>query len=241
MEGAVVPVGGDLVVTSGAWSFERGVAPGFVDHVRRSVPLYDLGHQLVAEMASTFVRPGGLGYELGSATGQLLRTLACASPRTRAASWVGIEHEAEMVEQSRQWCGDLENVIIVEGDIATTEYRRCDFAVAYLTLDFLDLEPRTRTVERVHRSLRDGGGMFVFEKVLTADPRLHSLVTLLHHRFKRACGLTPEEILNKADSLAGIMQPMTGEEYADLLRGAGFRSVTTVLKHLCFEGFMALK
>jgi tRNA (cmo5U34)-methyltransferase len=234
-------VGDQLEVSDGTWSFSDGVAPTFLDHVRRSVPLYDVGHQLVTEVATLFVRPGGVGYELGSATGQLLRTLASASPRTRSASWIGVDCQPEMVERARRWCEGIENASVVVDDIATMDYRSCDFVVAYLTLGFLDPEPRTRALERVREALREGGGLFVFEKVLTADPRLHSLLDLLYFRFKRAAGLSAEEILNKADSLAGVLQPMTSEEQAELLRSAGFRSVVPVLKYLCFEGFVAVK
>jgi tRNA (cmo5U34)-methyltransferase len=233
-------VGADLAVVDGAWSFEGPVAQGFVEHVRSSVPLYDEGHRLAAELASTFVRPGGLGYELGSATGQLLRTLATANDRTRAASWVGVERQQEMAEAARRHCAGIPNVSVVVGDVARVDYRPCDFAVAYLTLNFLDFAARADVLTRVRRSLRNGGGLFVFEKVLTPDPHLAGIVNLLHLRFKRDRGLSAEEILNKADSLAGILQPLTSAEYVELLHGAGFGRVTPVIRYLCFEGFLAL-
>ncbi len=234
-------VGEGLEIVDGAWSFERSVAPNFVDHVRRSVPLYDAGHELAAQFSSCFVRPGGLAYELGSSTGQLLRCLATARPRNRTVSWIGIEREPEMVEAARSYCHDVGNVKFVEADISTTDYRPCDFAIAYLTLDFLDTEPRARTLRRVASALRPGGALFIYEKVLATDPRMQNLMTLLHNRLKRERGLTAEEILNKADSLAGVMQPITSDEYVALLRDCGFSSVVSVLKYLCFEGFVAVR
>jgi tRNA (cmo5U34)-methyltransferase len=234
-------VGDDLQVTDGAWSFQTGVAATFVDHVRRSVPHYDDGHELVAQFSSCFVRPDGLAYELGAATGQLLKRVATATPRNRSARWIGIDNQPEMVEQAREHCREVGNVTLLEGDISTVAYRRCDFVIAYLTLDFLDHEPRTRTLRRVHQALRPGGALFLFEKVLAPDARLQNLITLLHYRFKREQGLTADEILNKADSLAGVMQPMTSGEHVALLRRCGFTSISSVLKHLCFEGFIAIK
>ncbi|MEX5635692.1 MULTISPECIES: methyltransferase domain-containing protein [Parafrankia] len=235
-----MPVGAKLAVANGAWNFDGPVmAAGFVDHVRRSVPFYDAGHGLAAELASTFVRPGGLGYEFGTSTGQLLRTLATSAERNRAASWIGVERVPEMVESARRHCAGLGNVSVVKADLTDFELRPCDFAVAYLTLNFLDEKPRADVLARVRQSLREGGGLFVFEKVLTPDPHLAAIIDLLHLRFKRANGLSPEEILNKADSLAGILQPATAEEYVDLMRAAGFRRVTSVMRYLCFEGFLA--
>ncbi|OLT16989.1 hypothetical protein BJF78_13480 [Pseudonocardia sp. CNS-139] len=230
-----------MVTEDGTWSFHRGVAPTFVDHVRRSVPLYDAGHELVAEISSCFVRPGGVAYELGSSTGQLLRQVATASPRNRSATWIGVEHVSEMVDQARAHCAGVENIVLVQSDISAMDYRSCDFVTAYLTLDFLDPEPRIRTLRRVAQALRPGGAMFVYEKVLAPDSRTQNLISMLHHRFKRQHGLTAEEILNKADSLAGVMQPLTAGEYRDLLLECGFSSVVPVLRYLCFEGFLALR
>jgi len=70
---------------------------------------------------------------------------------------------------------------------------------------------------------------------------LEDLVTTLHYRWKRRAGLSPEEILNKRESLLGVLQPTTSADNLSMLHTCGFRSAASVLKHLCFEGFIAIK
>jgi hypothetical protein len=58
---------------------------------------------------------------------------------------------------------------------------------------------------------------------------------------KRKAGLSPEEILNKKESLLGVLQPVSTDDNLALLREAGFTSYGTILKYLAFEGFIAIK
>jgi tRNA (cmo5U34)-methyltransferase len=41
------PVGDGIVTENASWSF-AGIGETFTDHVRRSVPLYDEGHDLMS-------------------------------------------------------------------------------------------------------------------------------------------------------------------------------------------------
>ena len=87
-----------------------------------------------------------------------------------------------------------------------------------------------------------GGGAFVFfEKVRGPDARFHDIVTSLYHDFKLRNGFSPEEIINKAQSLKGAMKPFTPQGNLDLLKRAGFVDMMTIMKYVCFEGFLAIK
>ncbi|WP_166355676.1 methyltransferase domain-containing protein [Phytoactinopolyspora limicola] len=236
-------VGDGLHAGTGSWAFSGDVPRVFVDHARRSVPLYDVGHDLACDLSTCFVgRNGrGLGYELGSSTGELLRRLATHGPSNMATRWVGLDVEAGMTLAAREHCAGLGNVDVFQGDVATMSFEQCDFVVAYLTLHFLPLDRRRDVVGRVYEALRPGGAFFLFDKVLAADARLEDVVTTLHFRWKRRAGLSPEEILNKKESLLGVLQPVTTDENLVMLAEAGFPSVASVFKHLCFEGFVAVK
>ena len=50
-----------------------------------------------------------------------------------------------------------------------------------------------------------------------------------------------EEIMNKAQSLKGVLDPFSTEGNLGLLKRAGFVDVMTVMKYVCFEGFLAIK
>jgi SAM-dependent methyltransferase len=121
------------ITAPGSWVFSGDVPSVFVDHARHSVPLYDAGHDLVCNLSTCFL--GGdvprVGYELGSATGQLLRRLATYGPANSATHWIGVDREAAMVEVAREHCADLGNVEVIEGDLATLDYQSCDIVIAY--------------------------------------------------------------------------------------------------------------
>ncbi len=168
-----VTVGDGLQASTGGWTFAGGVPRVFVDHARRSVPLYDIGHELVCNLSSCFIGRGrGLAYELGAATGELLRRLATHGAASCAIQWVGVDREAGMVAEARRHRDDLDDVEVIQGDITAMSYEPCDFVVAYLTLHFVPLDVRFEVVQRVCAALRPGGAFFLFEKVLSPDARL---------------------------------------------------------------------
>ena len=223
--------------------FSGDVPAVFVDHARHSVPLYDAGHDLVCDLSTCFL--GGdvprVGYELGSATGQLLRRLATYGPANAATHWIGVDREAAMVTAAREHCAGLGNVEVVEGDLAAIDYERCDFVVAYLTMHFLPPGLRREVLHQICQALRPDGAFFMFDKVLAPGAQLEDLITTLHYRFKRKAGLSPEEILNKKESLLGVLEPVSTDDNVAILREAGFTSYGTIMKYLAFEGFIAIK
>lgn len=236
-------VGSGLHADIGSWTFAGEVPRVFGEHVRHSVPLYDIGHDLVCDLATSFLgRAGrGVGYELGCATGELLRRLATHSPVHASAHWIGVDSEEGMTAAARQRCAGLDNIDLIHGDLTTLTYEACDFVVAYLTLHFIPMDQRVAVIQRIYDALRPGGAVFLFEKVLAANAQLEDLFSTLHYRWKRSAGLSPDEILNKKDSLMGILKPTTTDDNLTMLRGSGFTNPATVLKHLCFEGFVAVK
>ena len=54
-------------------------------------------------------------------------------------------------------------------------------------------------------------------------------------------GYSHEEILNKTRSLKGVMEPFSTNGNLDMLKRAGFKDISTVIKDICFQGFIAIK
>jgi tRNA (cmo5U34)-methyltransferase len=80
-----------------------------------------------------------------------------------------------------------------------------------------------------------------FEKVRGPDARFQDIMKVLYHDFKKRNGFTPEEILNKEESLRGVLDPFSTEGNVGLLKRAGFVDFMTVMKYVCFEGVLAIK
>jgi tRNA (cmo5U34)-methyltransferase len=155
--------------------------------------------------------------------------------------WIGYDCEPEMIAFAEERCRELPNVTVAVADIADLEYQPCDFVSAYLVLQFLPIYRRERVVQQVFHALRDGGALFLFEKVHELDTRVSDLMAVLHHDFKLAHGLRSSEIVNKARAIATVLEPRTSSENLLMLERTGFRSVAAVSRYLCFEGYLAIK
>jgi tRNA (cmo5U34)-methyltransferase len=234
-------VGQRIEAERGAWSFDGDVATHFLDHVRRSVPFYDQGHDLICQMSDFFCHRDSVCYEIGVATGQLLRKLALHQAHKPGVRWIGIDRVRNMIEAAREHCAGIANIALVDDDVRTHEFEKCDLIVSYYCIQFIEPRDRQSVINRLYERLNWGGAFILFEKVRAPDARFQDLATALYNDFKAANGFTAEEILNKSASLKGVLEPFSTEGNLGLLRRAGFTDITTVMKYVCFEGFLAIK
>jgi tRNA (cmo5U34)-methyltransferase len=66
-------------------------------------------------------------------------------------------------------------------------------------------------------------------------------MTGVYHEMKIESGYSGEEIIGKSRSLKGVLEPFSTEGNREMLKRAGFEDVLTVMKHTCFEMFLAIK
>jgi tRNA (cmo5U34)-methyltransferase len=234
-------VGDNIPIARADWSFGGAVPENFVAHVRRSVPGYDEGHELACRVSDFFVHRDSVCYELGPATGELLRRLAEHHAHKPAVRWIGIDRERSMVARARAHCDGLPGVEVRCDDVVQIEYEPCDLVVAYYTIQFVEPRVRQTVFDRVYAALNWGGAFVLFEKTRGPDARFQDILTQLYVEFKRRQGFSGDEILDKAESLKGVLEPFTTQANIDLLRRAGFTDVMTIYKNICFEGLLAIK
>jgi tRNA (cmo5U34)-methyltransferase len=233
-------VGDGISAPNAAWTFADGVATTFSQHVRRSVPLYDVGHDLVCQLSDFFVRGESVCYEIGVSCGDLLGKLAQHNA-TKGARWVGLDVEPSMIEKARENLSGNKNVSLHVADAVHYEFERADFIVSYYSLQFVPPKWRQQLLTRLYDSLNWGGALVLFEKVRACDARFQDIMTLLYSEFKLRQQFTPEEILAKSRSLKGVLEPFSTQANIDLLKRAGFVDVMSVMKYVSFEGFVAIK
>lgn len=234
-------VGHEIETARANWSFDGSVADTFVDHVRQSVPLYDAGHELITSISDYFVRDDSTCYEIGTSTGQLLRRLAEHHGHKPGVRWIGIDAVAPMVAKARAHCADLPNVAIVEDDALTHPYEKADLFVSYYCVQFVQPRHRQDLINRIYERLHWGGAFVMFEKVRGPDARFQDMSVAIYNDFKARNGFSADEILNKTSSLKGVLEPFSTEGNLGLLRRAGFTDIMSVMKWVCFEGFLAIK
>ncbi len=233
--------GEGILTANASWTFGAGTAQRFEAHVRRSVPFYDVGHDLVLKLSDFFVHADSICYELGSSTGALTRKLGARHPGS--VRWVGLDVEPEMTEEARLRTAEdgQHNLVHLTDDVTAFPYEPSDFMVAYYTVQFVRPSQRQQLIDHIYRSLAWGGAFVLFEKVRSPDARFQDISNALYADFKLEQGYTPDEIIAKTRSLKGVLEPFSTQGNLDLLRRAGFVDITSVFKYLCFEGTLCIK
>ncbi|MFZ5589818.1 MAG: methyltransferase domain-containing protein [Pseudomonadota bacterium] len=236
-------VGDGIQADRANWKFSGDASKNFDEHVRRSVPFYTEGHDLICDISDFFVKPDSVIYELGSSTGVLTLKLAEHNKHKPKARFIGIDIEADMVEiaeEKKKLNADL-NVTFLVGDILETEMEATDMIVSYYTVQFIRPSVRQKLIDKIYQSLNWGGALLLFEKVRGADARFQDILTALYTDYKLRVGYSPEDIVSKSRSLKGILEPFSSQGNIDMLKRAGFVDINIVQKYLCFEGFLAIK
>lgn len=231
-------VGDGIVAPPRGWRFSGAAAHHFDDHAARSIPAYELGHELVAALSDFFVRPGGRVYDIGCSTGALTARLAARHP---SAAVVGLDAEPDMTAVARLRLADVPNTEILDADATAHGFLLADLVVAHYSLQFVPVERRPPLLARVAGALRPGGALVVFEKTFAASGRLQDLLAQAYADHKLTRGHTAEQVAAKTRSLRGVLTPLTVAENIAMLQGAGFGVVELVHRHLLFDGYLAIK
>ena len=232
--------GDSIDAPNAGWTFGGDVPDHFEDHVSKSVPLYDAGHDLVLKIADFFIDDRSVCYELGCSTAALTRKLAERNAH-RSTRFVGVDIEASMTRKASERCAGLPNVSIVTADVLDLDLEPADLIIAYYTVQFVRPRHRQQLIDHIYESLNWGGAFLLFEKVRGPDARFQDLFTALYTDYKLDRGYEPDEIIGKARSLKGVLEPFSTQGNLDLLRRAGFVDIATVMRYVCFEGFLAIE
>ncbi len=235
-----VSVGDNIAAPNASWTFGADVADTFVSHVRRSVPFYDAGHELVCELSDFFVKDDSICYEIGVSTGELLGKLAQRNA-AKGARWCGLDVEAPMIARAEKHLEGLSNVEVHVGDAISWDFKKTDMVISYYCLQFVPPKARQLVVDTIYERLNWGGCFVLFEKVRAYDARFQDMMSSLYQEFKLRQEFSPSEIVAKARSLKGVLEPFSTQGNIDMLKRAGFVDVMSVMKYVCFEGFLAIK
>jgi tRNA (cmo5U34)-methyltransferase len=222
------------------WSFEN-ISEDFDAHIRRSIPLYEVGHRLVCHYSDFFLKPDSLVYDIGCSTGSMLALLAAHHAHKRELRLVGVDAIADMVGLARQRHGGDTRLQFVHENVLNIELQPCDAIIANYTIQFLPPRVRQEVIDRIWSALNWGGAFFMFEKVRAPDGRFQDYASQVYVEFKLDNGFSEAEILNKQRSIKGVMEPFSTQGNTDLLQRAGFTDIMTIQKYVCFEGFLAIK
>lgn len=233
--------GDNIFSESGLWSFGGDTPSKFDDHVSKSVPLYEEGHQLICALSEFFVPQNGNVLHIGSSTGVLTDKVA-NTLKSRNVNIKGLEIELEMIKEAEN--RKYENEIdFINEDINIYDIgENChNLIISYYTIQFIHPSLRQNIINRIYQSLMWGGAFIMFEKVRGSDARFQDIFNSLYQDYKLYKGYTSDQIIAKQRSLKSILEPFSREGNIDMLKRAGFLDIESIMKYTCFEGFLAIK
>jgi tRNA (cmo5U34)-methyltransferase len=230
----------DINQHNAGWSFEH-ISEDFDSHIQRSIPLYREGHELICQYSDFFLKPDSLVYDLGCSTGQFLAKLARRHPQKTRLRLVGIDTVQDMIGYAHALSAEDPRLSFVVANALDLQFERCDMVVANYTVQFLPPRVRQTLIHAIYAALNWGGAFFMFEKVRAPDGRFQDYANQVYIEFKLDNGFSEAEIINKARSIKGVMEPFSSQGNTDMLKRAGFVDIVTVQKYVCFEGFLAIK
>ena len=223
----------------GMWNFGDGVEKRFDSHVRKSVPGYELSHQLVSLLSDPFVKKNSKIIDLGCSTGTLDR-LIYDRHKLKEPTILGIDNQTNMIQKAIELSKDYP-IEYIEEDLSSYSFPgSTDIIISFYTLQFIPPAVRQDVVNRIFNSLNWGGGFFLFEKVRAPDARFQDYINHAFMNFKLN-NFSPSEVIGKANSLIGVLEPFSNFGNTQMLKRAGFKDICTISKFLCFEGFLAIK
>lgn len=238
--GSAGNVGDSITAENARWSFD-GISEAFGDHVRRSVPLYEEGHDLACRLSDYFIGQNSVAYDIGTSTGVLARKIADWNKGKSGSLVIGIDPVASMIDQAVSLHGRRDDLRFVRGDALAYEFEKASLFTSYYTMQFVHPSQRQTLVDRLYERLHWGGALILFEKVRAPDARFQDYMTQIYHDFKLQNGYSEADVMAKSRSLKGVLEPFSTNGNLDLLKRAGFSDVMTVQKWVCFEGFLAIK
>jgi tRNA (cmo5U34)-methyltransferase len=185
------------------WTFKDGqVADGFDAHVNQQLPWYRLATETVAHLARHYIPEKGLVYDIGASNGNIGRAIG-GILETRSAKLVAIEESEEMVQKynapGKVVCRRAQDY----------RYREFDLAILFLVLMFVPVADRSNLIHKLRQSLKPGGAIIVFDKVVAPPGYFGTVMRRLTMTWKLNNGATPKEIVDKELSLSGVQRPIS--------------------------------
>jgi tRNA (cmo5U34)-methyltransferase len=190
---------------------------------RRFVPGIDDLHRMTAILLAERAPEHARVLVLGAGGGLELRSLAQAHP---GWTFVGVDPAAAMLEEARRVLGpDAARVDFCEGYIDTAPEGPFDAATCLLTLHFLSIEERTRTVRELHRRLRPGAPFVAAHSSFPQENGARAHWLSRYGAFALASGADPEQVAKMCATVDAHVPMLDPQQDEAILRAAGFAEV----------------
>lgn len=174
---------------------------------------------------------------LGAGGGAEIRAMAEAYPRW---TFVGVDPAAEMLKLAARTAADhMDRISLVEGYIDAAPAGPFDAAVCLLTLHFLAVEERTRTVRQIHERLRPGAPFVAAHASFPQGAGERDIWLDRYAAYPVALGADPEQVQQARTSVAASLNALSPEKDEAVLRAGGFGSVELFYAAFTWRGWVS--
>lgn len=223
-------------LTKGEWQFDT-ITEEFDKHIQESIPKYQDVQKQVSELLYWFLPKGEQIVDLGSSTGAVFANNKQLFSK-RNIKYLGLDVSEKMIHYCQNKYRE-DGIRFQLADITEFNFPKSNVFTSLFTLQFLTREERKQTIKNIYDALKTGGAFIITEKVLGETPYTEDIFDNLYQDFK-SVNLPPEHLLEKKQSLRGVMFPITLNENLQLLKDEGF-TVDIFFKWNNFVGILALK
>ena len=224
--------------------FDKAVVDVFPDMIRRSVPGYETILAHCGELASRYVQSGSHCYDLGCSLGASTLAMRSRIEDHHNTKIIAVDNSAAMLNKCATMLASVPSTISTEllnQDICDTKIENASMVVMNFTLQFIPTAQRVPLLEKIYAGLNPGGCLVISEKLHFEPPSLNTLLSDLHHQFKRAQGYSDLEISQKRDSIENVLIPETLDAHIQRLRACGFQSASPWFQCFNFCSLVAIK
>lgn len=210
---------------------------GYAERAARLVPgLADMQRMaglLVAERAPEHARV----LVIGAGGGVELKAFAQRYPQWR---FVGVDPSKEMLDLAQATLGPLASrAELHHGYVDTAPDGPFDAATCLLTMHFLTLDERRRTLSEIRRRLKPGAPFVMAHLSFPQAPQERDTWLSRYAAFAISSGVDPADARNAA-TMIGSRLPLLGpEEEEAMLKEAGFTHTGVFYTGLAFRGWVA--
>jgi tRNA (cmo5U34)-methyltransferase len=208
----------------------------YIEGPPRIVPGYDAMQRMTTLLLAERVQEDARVLVLGAGGGLELKAFAQAH-----SGWIfdGVDPASEMLKLAERMLGPLATrVTLHQGIIDDAPIGPFDAATCLLTLHFLDLEDRRRTVAAVHRRLKPGAPFVIAHLSMPQGDGERALWLSRYAAYVVASGIDPEKAANARAAIDTQLTVLTPEQDEAILREAGFSNVSLFYVGFTFRGWV---
>jgi len=225
--------------------FDKNVVDVFPDMIKRSVPGYSTIIHMTGQLAQRYAQNNSCCYDFGCSLGA--STLAMRHRVNNAnIEIIGIDNSQDMLDCCKQVIDADSSDVPVRlkyGDLSDSNLKIENASVCVLnfTLQFVPLEKRKTLLKKIYDNMLPGGILVISEKIHFDDDELSSLMSDLHHYFKKTNGYSDLEISQKRNAIENVLLPETLEQHRQRLEKIGFKKIEQWFQCFNFCSFVAFK